>query len=111
MNNSKFDDVDNQNRIKPNDFYEDAFYHPCICVRSDYENDIIFGISLIDGSYPRSCSLVFSGIRKLSLREVVHWKFFGPLEAGDFNPPWINGFDYENSDNYFHKLIKEFKIT
>jgi hypothetical protein len=64
--------------IAVGDFYEDCAYHPCVCVESDGENDTICGISLVDGSYPRSCSFVHCGVRKLTLEEALHWKFFGP---------------------------------
>ena len=58
-------------RLAPGDIYEDVFKHPCLCV--DVEKDEVWGISLIDGSYPCSCSLTHSGvIRKLSVEEA--WK-------------------------------------
>ena len=58
--------------ISRGDIYEDSFLHPCLCIEIDYNDDEIWGISLIDGSYPRSCSLLSSGIRKLSVSEA--WK-------------------------------------
>jgi hypothetical protein len=81
--------------IKPGEFYEDAFYHPCICLKCENEHDIIYGVSLIDGSYPRCCSLRFSGIRKLSFEQAIRWRFFGPEEAGDFQAPWLEHFVYD----------------
>lgn len=66
--------------LKPGDFYEDCAYHPCLCIAADQEADEISGISLIDGSSPRSCSFVYCGVRKLSREEAIHWKFFGPLD-------------------------------
>ena len=71
------DDVD----FRPGDFYEDADYHPCVCVGVSTEGDEIWGISLIDGSQPRACSLTRSGIRKLSIAEVWEWKKNGPPEV------------------------------
>ncbi len=56
-------------KISPGDVYEDSAYHPCLCIGVDYEDDEIWGVSLIDGSAPRSCSLLNSGIRKLSVDE------------------------------------------
>ena len=56
-------------------------YHPCLCTSVDYENDEINGISLINGSTPRSCSLMHCGIRKLSLEEAILLKKNGPSDA------------------------------
>jgi hypothetical protein len=50
----------------PDDLYEDVFFHPCLCIGVSQDDDEIWGVSLIDGSYPRSCSLAHSAIRKLS---------------------------------------------
>ena len=49
--------------------YEDCSYHPCLCTVVDGDN--IEGISLIDGSSPRSCSLVHCGPTALTLAEAV----------------------------------------
>lgn len=51
----------------PGDIYEDVFNHPCLCV--GVESDFVWGISLVDGSYPRTTDLFMSGIRKLSVAE------------------------------------------
>lgn len=59
----------NELDISPGDLYEDSALHPCLCVGIDYEDDDIWGVSLIDGSYPRSCSLLNSGVRKISVEE------------------------------------------
>ena len=53
--------------LAPGDFYEDCSFHPVVCVEVDYDRDEIIGISLIDGSYMRSCSLRFCGVRKLTI--------------------------------------------
>lgn len=42
--------------------YEDCFYHPCKITLLDFENDNIEGVSLIDGTSPRSCSLLNCGV-------------------------------------------------
>ena len=56
--------------IKPGDIYEDSAYHPVLCVGVETPGgDGIWGISLIDGSEPRSCSILHSGVRKLSVDE------------------------------------------
>jgi len=51
----------------PGEIYEDCAYHPCLCVSVDKEGDEIWGISLIDGSHPRSCSLSHCGVIKLTV--------------------------------------------
>ena len=66
--------------IKPGDLYEDCSYHPVLCVGIDYKNDEIWGISLIDGSQPRSCSILHCGIRKLSIDEAWAVKQYGPSD-------------------------------
>jgi hypothetical protein len=62
------------------DIYEDCFYHPVLCVSVDYENDDISGVSLIDGTYPRSCSLRHCGVRKLTVEEAWDIRRNGPRE-------------------------------
>lgn len=68
--------------LKPGDYYEDCSYHPCICMSvNPGEREVtIFGISLVDGSTPRSCSLPGCAVRKLTLDEAMVWKFFGPAD-------------------------------
>ena len=58
--------------IHAGDIYEDSARHPCLCIEVDYENDEIWGVSLVDGSHPRACSLLSSGVRKMALEEA--WK-------------------------------------
>ena len=62
------------------DIYEDCACHPVICIGVDYETDEIWGVSLIDGSQPRNCSLRHCGIRKLSVEEAWKIKMEGPSE-------------------------------
>ena len=75
--------------ILPGQFYEDCFYHPCLCLSFDREEDEIVGISLIDGSYPRSCSVRDCGVNFLSYEEAVHWKFHGPPHVDPKLIPWL----------------------
>jgi len=49
--------------------YEDCTYHPCLCTQ--IEGDDIEGISLIDGSVPRNCSLAHCGPMVLTVPEAV----------------------------------------
>jgi hypothetical protein len=71
--------------IAPGDYYEDCSYHPCLCITVDEDGDGLTGISLVDGSYPRSCSFRHCGVRKLTLSEVVLWKQHGPQQLPE---PW-----------------------
>lgn len=50
--------------IKVGDIYEDCFNHPVLCTEVDDEG--VQGKSLIDGSEPRSCSLGYCRIRKMT---------------------------------------------
>lgn len=67
--------------IKPGEIYESCSYHPVMCLGVNYKTDSIWGVSLIDGSYPCSCSLLHCGIRKLSPKEAWQIKSSGPLDA------------------------------
>lgn len=70
-------------QLSPGDLYEDCSFHPVVCVEVDYDRDEIFGISLIDGSYMRSCSLRFCGVRKLTIEEAWKIRRYGPPEPQD----------------------------
>lgn len=56
-------------RIKPGDIYEDCAYHPVLCLHND--GDAVRGVSLIDGTWPRSCSLDHCGVVKLPVDDVI----------------------------------------
>lgn len=60
--------------LAPGDLYEDVFSHPCLCVGVSEAADEVWGISLIDGSQPRSCSLAHNDIRKISVAEAWELK-------------------------------------
>jgi hypothetical protein len=62
---------DQADRIKVGDIYEDCAYHPVLCTLADYEGDELAGISLIDGSSPRSCSPTHCGPVRLTVEEAV----------------------------------------
>jgi hypothetical protein len=70
--------------ISPGDIYEDCAYHPCVCLGVDGLE--IWGISLVDGSHPRSCDIGACGIRKLTPEEAWVWKTRGPQEVPDEAP-------------------------
>jgi hypothetical protein len=63
--------------FKPGDIYEDCSYHPCLCVEAT-ESEVL-GISLIDGSQPRSCDIGACGVRHLTIAEAWDIKLRGPL--------------------------------
>ncbi len=65
--------------IQPGDIYEDSAYHPCLCMGT--EGHEIWGVSLIDGSYPRSEDIAFSGVRKLTPGEAWIWRTQGPPDV------------------------------
>jgi len=54
-------------KISIGDIYEDCAYHPVRCTEADAEG--VAGVSLIDGSSPRSCSIKHCGVRKLTQAE------------------------------------------
>ena len=60
--------------IKPGDFYEDCALHPCLCIRVSAEAEEIEGVSLIDGSFPRTCSLNEGEVLKLTCEEALERK-------------------------------------
>ena len=72
-------EITNNTEISPGDIYEDSAYHPCLCLEvNGYE---VWGISLVDGSYPRSDDIALGGVRKLSLEEAWIWKTKGPADV------------------------------
>jgi hypothetical protein len=83
--------------FQPGDYYEDCAFHPCICIGVNIEDDELLGISLVDGTYPRSCSVKHCGVRKLTLSEALHWRFFGPADQNmpDDKRWW---YDYPKQD-------------
>jgi hypothetical protein len=76
------DDLD----IEPGQIYEDCAYHPCLCLGT--VDGSVWGISLIDGTQPRSCDLRMCGVRILTPVEAWEIKLNGPsdLEAKSSYP-------------------------
>jgi hypothetical protein len=60
-----------QQRAEGKTHYEDCAYHPCLITLLDLENDDIEGISLIDGTSPRSCSLLNCGVVFFTEEEAI----------------------------------------
>lgn len=67
--------------LAPGGFYEDCAYHPCLTMAVDGDEDDIWGISLVDGSWPRSCSLRMCGVVSLTIEQAWRWKLRGPDET------------------------------
>ncbi len=75
--------------LRPGEIYEDTCYHPCLCIAVD--NGAALGISLIDGSYPRSADIGISNVRKLTPAEAWRWRMCGPEDADvSVTPRWWN---------------------
>lgn len=55
-------------KINIGDIYWDCAYHPVLCTESD--GDDVAGISLVDGSQPRSCSIKHCGVQRLTSDQV-----------------------------------------
>ncbi len=72
-----------QIKIKVGDFFEDCGYHPVLCTDAHYDKknkyeSAIVGISLIDGSSPRQCSIAYCSPRRISFKEAIDIKENGP---------------------------------
>ena len=76
MNKSRQLSGPGQEDISPGDIYEDVFFHPCLGI--GVEQGAAWGISLIDGSQPRTVDLGVSGARKLTIEQAWEWKLKGP---------------------------------
>ena len=76
-------DVRTPGDLRPGDIYEDCAYHPCVCVAVGVadEPDVVIGISLVDGTYPRTCSIDHCGVRLLTPSEAWHWRRYGPADV------------------------------
>jgi hypothetical protein len=59
-------------KITVGGIYEDCSFHPCLCIL--IQGDDIEGISLVDGSSPRSCSVAHCGPTALTVSEAVSIK-------------------------------------
>ncbi len=66
--------------VKPNDIYVDSSLHPCLCLGVESDG-AVWGISLVDGSYPRTVSPRHELVRKLTLEEAWVWRRKGPQDC------------------------------
>jgi len=60
---------DQPGEIRPGDIYEDCSFHPVLCTFND--GDQIQGISLIDATAPRACSIGHCAVIKLTIADVL----------------------------------------
>ena len=51
--------------------YEDCGFHPVLCTHCSFEDDDLEGISLVDGSAPRGCSIQHCGPIPLTVEQAV----------------------------------------
>ena len=68
-----------QDKIKVGEFYEDCAYHPVLCTKINGDN--VEGISLVDGSFPRCCSIRNCGPKSISFKTAVRLKKYGPSKS------------------------------
>jgi hypothetical protein len=63
-------------KFKVGDIYLDGAYHPTICLKIEIEERDIHleGVSLFDGSWPHSCSVMHSAPDKISATEALAMK-------------------------------------
>lgn len=65
-------EITNNIEISPGDIYEDSAYHSCLCLEvNGYE---VWGISLVDGSYPRSDDIALGGVRNYLSKRLGYGK-------------------------------------
>ncbi|NNH73031.1 hypothetical protein HLB23_24750 [Nocardia uniformis] len=79
--------TDQPGDIRPGDIYEDCSFHPVLCTYVD--GDELGGISLIDATEPRACSLGHCGVIKLSIDDVIaaraDWPAYSVRRKAEFD--------------------------
>ncbi|MFD8911783.1 hypothetical protein [Streptomyces sp. NPDC059575] len=62
----------NPNDIQVGDVYEDCCFHPVLCTAVDEVAGVVLsGISLIDGTFPRSCDALHCGPVRIRVEDVM----------------------------------------
>ncbi|MEU5279470.1 hypothetical protein AB0G87_24010 [Streptomyces asoensis] len=65
-------DPGNPNGIQVGDIYEDCSFHPVLCTAvDDVAGVVLSGISLIDGTFPRSCDALYCGPVRIGVGDVM----------------------------------------
>jgi hypothetical protein len=70
--------------IEPGQLYMDRKYHPCVCIEASKFH--VWGVSLVDGSTPRTCDSRDGTILNLSAQEAYLLRTAGPHAIGIPNP-------------------------
>ncbi|GHD57594.1 hypothetical protein GCM10010317_045660 [Streptomyces mirabilis] len=62
----------NPNDIQVGDIYEDCSFHPVLCTAVDEVAGVVLsGVSLIDGTFPRSCDALHCGPIRIRVEDVM----------------------------------------
>ncbi|MFE2470071.1 hypothetical protein [Streptomyces mirabilis] len=62
----------NPNDIQVGDIYEDCSFHPVLCTAVDEVAGVVLsGVSLIDGTFPRSCDDLHCGPIRIRVEDVM----------------------------------------
>ncbi|MGW3415681.1 hypothetical protein [Streptomyces sp. NPDC000888] len=65
-------DPHNPTGIRVGDIYEDCSFHPILCTDIDDDGGVVLsGISLIDGTFPRSCDARHCGPIRIAVEDVM----------------------------------------
>jgi hypothetical protein len=72
-----------EREIRPGDIYEDCNYHPVICTENDRGD--LWGISMVDGTGPRGCSMFHCGPVKMDPKTAVEQAT--KIRNGEFEYP------------------------
>jgi hypothetical protein len=70
----------NRALIEPGQLYLDRKYHPCVCIETSKFH--VWGVSLVDGSMPRTCDSREGEILNLSAQEAYLLRTAGPQAIG-----------------------------
>ncbi|MFE7212852.1 hypothetical protein ACFU93_23210 [Streptomyces sp. NPDC057611] len=71
-------DPGNPNGIQVGDIYEDCSFHPVLCTAVDEVAGVVLsGISLIDGTFPRSCDALHCGPIRIRVVMAIKRDFDG----------------------------------
>ncbi|MBT2445620.1 hypothetical protein J7F03_00660 [Streptomyces sp. ISL-43] len=72
---SEATDPRNPAGIRVGDVYEDCFFHPVLCTGiEDNCGLVLSGVSLIDGTYPRSCDALYCAPVRIPVEVVMEIK-------------------------------------
>ena len=87
-------------KFKIGDIYEDCAYHPVRC--EEVDGDDISGVSLIDGSRPRSCSINHCGVVRLNDEE-ARQRIQAFQDGGERGLMRLRGWNDEQIDKFMRE--------